>query len=144
MQNKIRGFFAQGLAYALIITTLTACNTSRPNSTPPPQSTVADASAAKEGAVPAQPAAAISQERAHQQQGQQASRQAEAANTEDYKTIDENEFLAVANNPLSTFSIDVDTASYSNIRRFINDGVRPPKDEHRCLGSAAEQSRFPD
>ena len=52
-------------------------------------------------------------------------------NTEEYKKIDENEFLAVANNPLSTFSIDVDTASYSNVRRFINDGVLPPKDAVR-------------
>jgi Ca-activated chloride channel family protein len=52
-------------------------------------------------------------------------------NTEDYKKIDENEFLEVTENPLSTFSIDVDTASYSNIRRFINDGQLPPKDAVR-------------
>ena len=52
-------------------------------------------------------------------------------NTEEYGRVDENEFLAVANNPLSTFSIDVDSASYSNIRRFINDGQLPPKDAVR-------------
>ncbi|MEN8248018.1 MAG: von Willebrand factor type A domain-containing protein [Bacteroidota bacterium] len=52
-------------------------------------------------------------------------------NTEGYTAIDENEFLKVTKNPLSTFSIDVDAASYSNIRRFINIGQRPPKDAVR-------------
>ncbi|MFC1672030.1 von Willebrand factor type A domain-containing protein [Planctomycetota bacterium] len=48
-------------------------------------------------------------------------------NTESYDTIVENPFLEVIKNPLSTFSIDVDTASYSNMRRFLNRGQRPPK-----------------
>ncbi|MFZ1632587.1 MAG: von Willebrand factor type A domain-containing protein, partial [Chitinophagales bacterium] len=43
-------------------------------------------------------------------------------NTEAYDVINENTFKAVVGNPLSTFSIDVDNASYSNIRRFINYG----------------------
>jgi len=43
----------------------------------------------------------------------------------------ENPFLDGKSNPLSTFSIDVDTASYSNIRRFINQGSLPPKDAVR-------------
>ncbi|HEY6505441.1 MAG TPA: von Willebrand factor type A domain-containing protein [Chitinophagaceae bacterium] len=47
-------------------------------------------------------------------------------NTEGYDNISENRFLKVTDNPLSTFSIDVDAASYSNIRRFINDGELPP------------------
>jgi Ca-activated chloride channel family protein len=47
-------------------------------------------------------------------------------NTESYDKINENEFLEVLGNPLSTFSIDVDAASYSNVRRFINDGQMPP------------------
>ncbi len=51
--------------------------------------------------------------------------------TEEYKNLKENEFKKVNNNPLSTFSIDVDAASYSNIRRFINDGNMPPKDAVR-------------
>ncbi len=46
--------------------------------------------------------------------------------TEDYDGIVENRFLGVASNPLSTFSIDVDAASYSNVRRFINRGAMPP------------------
>lgn len=52
-------------------------------------------------------------------------------NTEDYSAISENGFKGVVNNPLSTFSIDVDNASYSNIRRFINMGQLPPKDAVR-------------
>ena len=52
-------------------------------------------------------------------------------NTARYGNIEENPFLAAASNPLSTFSIDVDTASYSNVRRFIEDGSLPPKDAVR-------------
>lgn len=52
-------------------------------------------------------------------------------NTEEYDAINENIFLDPTKNPLSTFSIDVDAASYSNVRRFINDGQKPPKDAVR-------------
>ncbi len=51
--------------------------------------------------------------------------------TEAYDHIDDNPFLAVAQNPLSTFSIDVDTASYSNVRRFLSGESLPPKDSVR-------------
>src|SRR5690606_32595610 len=47
-------------------------------------------------------------------------------NTEDYDGIVENRFLSTKINPLSTFSIDVDAASYSNVRRFLNNGQLPP------------------
>jgi len=52
-------------------------------------------------------------------------------NTEEYDYISENRFLEVLQNPLSTFSIDVDAASYSNTRRFVNSGQLPPKDAVR-------------
>ena len=52
-------------------------------------------------------------------------------NTEAYDYISDNPFLSVRQNPLSTFSIDVDTASYANIRRFLNQGRMPPKDAVR-------------
>lgn len=55
----------------------------------------------------------------------------QGSNTEAYDHISENEFIAVADDPRSTFSIDVDTASYSNMRRFINDGALPPADAVR-------------
>ncbi len=54
-----------------------------------------------------------------------------AHNTEDYSSITENNFKEVKNDPLSTFSIDVDRASYSNVRRFINNNEKPPKDAVR-------------
>lgn len=52
-------------------------------------------------------------------------------NTESYSAIDENPFLAVSAHPLSTFSSDVDRASYANVRRFINGGQLPPRDAVR-------------
>ena len=52
-------------------------------------------------------------------------------NTEDYDVLVENRFYEVTQNPLSTFSIDVDAASYSNMRRFIKNGQKPPKDAVR-------------
>ncbi|MFK7808250.1 MAG: von Willebrand factor type A domain-containing protein [Saprospiraceae bacterium] len=52
-------------------------------------------------------------------------------NTESYATIKENDFRKVTVEPLSTFSIDVDNASYSNTRRFLLQGRFPPKDAVR-------------
>ncbi len=52
-------------------------------------------------------------------------------NTESYAHIREARFLNVEGNPLSTFAIDVDRASYSNMRRFISRGMRPPIDAIR-------------
>jgi len=49
-----------------------------------------------------------------------------AAAGEDYASIAENAFDVVADSPLSTFAVDVDTASYSNVRRFLRDGSLPP------------------
>ncbi len=52
-------------------------------------------------------------------------------NTETYDRIYENPFLRVRHNPLSTFAIDVDTASYANVRRFLQEGRLPPPDAVR-------------
>jgi Ca-activated chloride channel family protein len=78
---------------------------------------------AMQGAQERGPADSYAQQQGHQEPGR--------FNTEEYGHIGENEFLAVANSPLSTFSIDVDSASYSNIRRFINGGQLPPRDAVR-------------
>lgn len=56
---------------------------------------------------------------------------APAMNTENYDVIVDNRFYATNKEPLSTFSIDVDAASYSNLRRFISNGTLPPKDAVR-------------
>jgi Ca-activated chloride channel family protein len=55
----------------------------------------------------------------------------EGFNTESYAHREDSDFVAVAQYPLSTFSVDVDTASYSNVRRFLNERRLPPKDAVR-------------
>jgi Ca-activated chloride channel family protein len=55
----------------------------------------------------------------------------EPGNTEAYDRIDENPFRSSAVAPLSTFSVDVDRASYANVRRFLDHGTLPPKDAVR-------------
>ncbi len=52
--------------------------------------------------------------------------QSQPFNTESYTPVTENGFISTTNDPLSTFSIDVDTASYANLRRFINRNRLPP------------------
>ncbi len=52
-------------------------------------------------------------------------------NSESYAQIQENSFKSIQNAPLSTFSIDVDNAAYANVRRFLNNGQKPPKDAVR-------------
>jgi Ca-activated chloride channel family protein len=52
-------------------------------------------------------------------------------NTENYQYYNENGIRSVLQNPISTFSIDVDTGSYTNIRRMINQGILPPADAIR-------------
>jgi Ca-activated chloride channel family protein len=50
---------------------------------------------------------------------------------ENYEDFDTNPIHLVSEDPVSTFSIDVDTASYSNARRFLNEGRLPPRDSVR-------------
>ncbi len=52
-------------------------------------------------------------------------------NREQYDRIQDNPFLAVHGNPRSTFSVDVDRASYGNVRRFLTQGQLPPADAVR-------------
>jgi Ca-activated chloride channel homolog len=57
--------------------------------------------------------------------------QSPAFNTESYAFLRDHDFVAVRDQPLSTFSIDADTASYTNVRRFLDSGARPPADAVR-------------
>ena len=52
-------------------------------------------------------------------------------NTEKYLPIDSNPVRQVAEQPVSTFSVDVDSGSYANIRRFLMQGQKPPQDAVR-------------
>jgi Ca-activated chloride channel family protein len=54
------------------------------------------------------------------------------ANTEHYADIDDNPVHRTSEQPVSTFSIDVDTGSYANVRRMLREGVRPPADAVRA------------
>ena len=65
------------------------------------------------------------------QQGIKGDTISEDFNTESYDKIIENPFVSTLSNPLSTFSVDVDRASYANVRRFLNDNQLPPPDAVR-------------
>lgn len=67
------------------------------------------------------------QARYDEQRRAEAAAQQERFNTEAYDSIVENSFQRTMDTPLSTFSIDVDTASYSNVRRFLTQGRLPPR-----------------
>ena len=56
---------------------------------------------------------------------------AEAGAGDTYAHITENTFFEARKDPLSTFALDVDNASYSNVRRFLNEGTLPPRDAVR-------------
>lgn len=104
---------------AVVILILPGC-TYRKEAPPPPPSTAVSAPAPPPPHVGGIPLIARS------------TQQAEAEfNTEEYGVIDEPGFAAVVNKPLSTFSIDVDSASYANVRRFLHDGQLPPADAVR-------------
>ncbi|HEX8636072.1 MAG TPA: VWA domain-containing protein [Pyrinomonadaceae bacterium] len=83
------------------------------------------------GAIAPSPAASMREERRGADRLSKADGDDQEFNTEAYKHIDENPFFEAARAPLSTFSIDVDTASYSNMRRFLRSGQLPPKDAVR-------------
>lgn len=88
---------------------------------PPPPS--ARAEARREPAAAAAPALRMAEDRI--------APRPEPVNRERYARFEENRDRAVADEPLSTFSIDVDTASYANVRRFLSAGRLPPRDAVR-------------
>ncbi len=71
-------------------------------------------------------AGADAKEEAAEDEGDWSYQSPQEMNTEAYDSIIENRFISAKNAPLSTFSVDVDTASYSNVRRFLAQGSRPP------------------
>ena len=58
-------------------------------------------------------------------------RSRDAFDTEEYNRIVDNPFVSASEDPLATLSIDVDTAAYANVRRFLNQRVLPPRDAVR-------------
>ncbi|OLP15864.1 hypothetical protein BST81_23860 [Leptolyngbya sp. 'hensonii'] len=125
------------LGYALLLGTLVACNadqaskTGRSNSAPsaPPVGVPSPAAQTLPGTTTTQE---LKQNLAAKPLADQTQDQLpERTSGEQYSTIQDNPFQRASTNPLSTFSIDVDAASYSNVRRFINEGQLPPKDAVR-------------
>ena len=101
-------------------------DTETPIPPPPPKAAplaaggqVAQAPAASNFAAPAMVRAKQSQAFMASEMKLAETPQRQDFNTAGYGHFEENPFLAAATNPLSTFSIDVDTASYSNVRRFL-------------------------
>ena len=78
------------------------------------------------GSLPPQPPSGVSDYAAATPVPETQTEQAQAFNTESYDHFVDNPFLATRSNPLSTFSIDVDTASYSIVRRYLSQRQRPP------------------
>ena len=129
----VRPFAAGFSAGALLL--LAACSASGPE--PEAKTSVSPATSLLRERVAA-PAAA---EASHKRMASMAYAPAPIADTlppgyrdesrEQYQTYADNPVFAVAETPVSTFSIDVDTGSYANVRRFLNDGQLPPKDAVR-------------
>ena len=92
------------------------------------QPAVADSTPAPEAAPAEPPATVVAQGTVENFTGNAAP---PPENTEKYLPINDNGVKEVAEQPVSTFSIDVDTGSYANIRRFLMNGQKPPKDAVR-------------
>ncbi|HEX7151885.1 MAG TPA: VWA domain-containing protein [Thermoanaerobaculia bacterium] len=113
------------LTLALLALALVSCNRTEVSSAPPPaQLTKVAADTSRVDQLSGAPtvAATAANEVAKQEAG---------FNTEEYGRIAENAYLRATDTPLSTFSIDVDRASYAHVRRFVSQGQRPPRDAVR-------------
>ncbi|WP_411832370.1 vWA domain-containing protein [Pseudoxanthomonas mexicana] len=88
-------------------------------------------SAMREAYTPPAPAAPPAPSVAYLVPPPQAGLPAPVANTEKYAAREDNPVQRASEQPVSTFSIDVDTGSYSNVRRMLRQGVRPPADAVR-------------
>ncbi len=126
------------LAISLAILAV-ACSTSKsaPGSAGTPPQEAPAAAEAQRGAsksyemAPAPPAAATAGVRGYSAGDTDAPPPADGANDESYASLPENAFKPAKKSPLSTFSIDVDTASYANARRYIGSGALPPPEAVR-------------
>ena len=124
------------LVLALIALSVIACSNKNKEVTsnvPSPQMTKQVISGEAHGSLPAPPVTmpAVS-EGTHGFAPPMRMESADVAhNTEEYGRFEENPFLRPGDDPLSTFSIDVDRASYANVRRFVRNGQRPPRDAVR-------------
>ena len=129
-----RKHFLLNITTVLTIAALTACQPASPSY----ESGMQKNSAAKkdltldeaaEKPIPAEAPAAVAYSPAAVYNVQETA--PHVTNTERYQKQPDQPVKAVAQEPVSTFSIDIDTGSYANVRRFLNDGGLPPKDAVR-------------
>jgi Ca-activated chloride channel family protein len=126
----------RALLFGSAMLTLAACNVqhaeqgpSREMSAAPQAAPAAPAPQAGIAAMEAEPSAPDT--RASKPQSYVPTIAQAPTNTERYEDVDPNPVKIAAAEPVSTFSIDVDTASYSNVRRFLHEGTLPPRDAVR-------------
>ena len=126
--SAMKSFCAPLVAAVIVLSALSGCSSEKTQPFAPAGNAASTSTLARNGDVGALAASPMAPEPADDLA---AANEAEAFNTESYDRIDENAFLDVRQNPLSTFSIDVDTASYAILRRFLHGGSLPPKDAVR-------------
>ena len=129
-----RKHFLLNITTVLTVAALTACQPASPSYESGMQkNSAAKKDLALDGAadkpIPAEAPAAVAYSPAAVYDVQETA--PHVTNTERYQKQPENPVKAVAQEPVSTFSIDVDTGSYANVRRFLNNGRLPPKDAVR-------------
>jgi Ca-activated chloride channel homolog len=124
MSNNISRSIAY-LSLAVMLGSLAACG-----SNPGSQQATKDV-ASSPASVPQSVAGQNSMDKASTKEAPPETEAVPENSGETYKGVADNQFYAAKADPLSTFSIDVDTASYSNLRRFVNGGKLPPKDAVR-------------
>lgn len=122
MRIRMKSLIARALPVALVIV-ISACGANREHAEPtvdrhlPTTTAAAPMADSAAGAIP-EDANSVSLKDSY-------------AGSERYNRIVENEFVKAESEPLSTFSIDVDAAAYSNVRRYITTGSLPPADAVR-------------
>ena len=129
-----RKHFLLNITTVLTVAALTACQPASPSYESGMQkNSAAKKDLALDGAadkpIPAEAPAAVAYSPAAVYDVQETAPR--VTNTERYQKQPDQPVKAVAQEPVSTFSIDVDTGSYANVRRFLNDGGLPPEDAVR-------------
>ncbi|WP_314934884.1 VWA domain-containing protein [Neisseria elongata] len=129
-----RKHFLLNITTVLTVAALTACQPASPSYESGMQkNSAAKKDLALDGAaekpIPAEAPAAVAYSPAAVYDVQETA--PHVTNTERYRKQPDQPVKAVAQEPVSTFSIDVDTGSYANVRRFLNDGGLPPEDAVR-------------
>ena len=132
-------FFLAALAAAALVSCAAPVRDGRPPPPPPAPAPVAEAPMAQDMVVSGSYARAPAAKMAapgmmggfYRPAPMPPGRRAGDIDTEKYPDAKPNPVKAVSAEPVSTFSIDVDTASYANVRRYLNEGRLPPRDAVR-------------